>query len=75
MGGHHAGEMASQVVALLLPCFLEQRARQEQVWSPQKREQVLQEAVLELSRQLQQESAGRPGQGGAVHRPPGTSGG
>lgn len=61
MGGHQAGETASQFVVLTLPHLLEQRVGEAEPTSVDAVEQLMQETVLELSRSLRAEGAGKVG--------------
>ncbi len=61
MGGHQAGEVASNAVVTVLPPMIEQLAARLKTPSVEAFEQVLRDAILELSQRLRDESKGQAG--------------
>ena len=61
MGGHQAGEVASNAVVTVLPPMIEQLAARIETPSKEAFEQVLRDAILELSQRLRDESKGQAG--------------
>ncbi len=61
MGGHQAGEVASNAVVSVLPPMIEQFAARIETPSREAFEQVLRDAILELSQRLHDESKGQMG--------------
>ncbi len=61
MGGQQAGEVASEAVVSLLPTLLRRRLAGTPALRSRVAELVLREAILDLSRRLRAEAAGRPG--------------
>jgi protein phosphatase len=61
MGGHHAGEIAAQVVVTVLPLLIEQHMARVTILSSEAIEAALRDAIVELSRRLRTESAGHMG--------------
>ncbi|MGI9060567.1 MAG: Stp1/IreP family PP2C-type Ser/Thr phosphatase [Ktedonobacteraceae bacterium] len=61
MGGHQAGEVASNAVVTVLPPMIEQLAARVETPSKEAFEQVLRDAILELSQRLRDESKGQAG--------------
>jgi len=61
MGGHQAGEVASNAVVTVLPPMIEQLAARVETPSKEAFEQVLRDAILELSQRLRDESRGQAG--------------
>ena len=61
MGGHQAGEVASEAVVTVLPEMIKQRLAGESSPRPRIVELTLRETILQLSQRLRAESAGRGG--------------
>ena len=61
MGGHQAGEVASNAVVTVLPPMIEQLAARIETSSIDAFEHVLRDAILELSQRLRDESKGQAG--------------
>lgn len=61
MGGQQAGEVASNAVVTVLPPMIEQLAARVGTPSKEACEQVLRDAILELSQRLHDESTGQAG--------------
>jgi protein phosphatase len=63
MGGHQAGAKASEIVVKVLPPMLEQRLARAPA-KPAEVHNALRDVIVELSRQLREQSAGQPGLAG-----------
>ncbi len=61
MGGHQAGEVASEAVVTVLPPLIEQYISRHHPSSGRAIERILQRAIRELSQRLRTESKGRAG--------------
>ena len=61
MGGHQAGEVASQAVVTVLPAMIEQLVVQRKPASESTYKLVLRDAILSLSQRLHEESQGQAG--------------
>ncbi len=61
MGGHQAGEVASEAVVTVLPPLIEQYISRHHPSSGKAIERILQRAIRELSQRLRTESKGRAG--------------
>jgi len=61
MGGHQAGEVASEAVVTILPRMIEKVASRVQTPSNEVMEGVLRDAIVELSQRLRKESQGLAG--------------
>src|SRR5207248_154508 len=61
MGGHQAGEVASEAVVTVLPPLIEQYVSRHRPSSSKSIERILQRAIRELSQRLRTESKGRAG--------------
>lgn len=61
MGGHQAGEVASQAVVTVLPAMIEQLLAQKKPTSENSYRVLLRDAILQLSQRLREESQGKAG--------------
>ncbi len=61
MGGHQAGEVASQIVVSVLPGFIEQQATQMRNLTADTCKLILRDSILKLSQRLREESKGKAG--------------
>jgi len=61
MGGHQAGEVASQVVVSILPTLIRRQLAGVTSLRSRLAELILREAILDLGRRLRAETAGQPG--------------
>jgi len=64
MGGHQAGATASRIVVDVLPAMIEQRLARAGDGRASSPSRILRDAIVELSRQVREQSAGRAGLSG-----------